>query len=650
MIFPKKMKLTDFSPVSPKTILLLKNKSIVFFLLTSMLSGTSVFSQNKQKLDSVIMEDVIIQGNRLQIPLSEQNRNVTVINAKTIKTMPVRSVEELLSFVAGIDIRRRGVMGTQADIGINGGTFEETLVLLNGVKIIDPQTGHNMLNIPVSLDAIERIEIVKGSAASVYGINAINGAVNIITKQPAKTGLHVHSFIASSFEKDSISDKLYTGGGLNLNASLTGKNSRHFLALSTVQSNGYRYNTSVNNKKIFYSNHFDFGENSLEMMGGYVNNEFGANAFYAAPVDKDAKEAVKTVIASVQGKLKITDWWDLKPGISYRYGSDHFILDKYNPGYYQNLHYTNVFEANLNNTFHTKIGVFGFGTTFRNAKINSNSLGEHTRNNFGLFGNYHFSPLQKTTINLGAYVNHNDTFGWNFMPSIDAGYQVNNQIRLYANAGTGMRIPSFTDLYYTGPVNVGNKDLKPEKAWQTAVGLKYHTNKFYATAEYFYRNTDDFIDWVKDSIDDPWQSRNYQRIKMEGVSLSADYQLISQKNWSDFGLQTGISYTYLSPKVETSNTNLYSHYALGNLKHQLAGRVFADFGKIFSFTLAGKYQKRISSTDYFLLDARLAATIADFQLYLDGSNLTNITYTEAAAAPMPGRWISLGVKWEWWKK
>lgn len=615
---------------------------ILFFAGTFFVS-TNTFAQQEYTLDSIV-----IQNRRIQIPFSEQNRAITILSQKIIESMPVQSVEELLSYVAGLDIRRRGVMGSQADISLNGGTFEQTLILLNGVKIIDPQTGHNMMNLPINLDAIERIEIIKGAAASVYGINAINGAINIVTRQPDKTGVNIHAYTGTSFEKDTLNNNLYVGYGLNVNASIASENSRHYLALTTVQSNGYRHNTAIDNKKIFYSNAFAFGRNKLKMMSGYVTNEFGANGFYAAPVDKESIETLKTVIASVQGKIWISDNWAFKPGVSYRYGSDHYVLNQHKPEVYQNRHYTNVFDINLNNSFYTQIGTFGLGMEFRRGTIASNSLGEHERNNLGFFGNYNYDAIPNTSINIGLYANYNESFGWELMPSIDLGYTLSDALRLYANAGTGMRIPSFTDLYYVGAVNVGNENLKPENAWQTSIGLKYHKKRFRASAEYFYRNTDDFIDWVKDELTDPWQSRNYYRVKMQGLSLSGDYRIFETPS-SGYGLLAGLSYTYLSPEVKKTNSDLLSHYALENLKHQLTGRLNMTFLGRFSVTLSGKYQKRISSEDYFLLAARLGATFNDFQVYIGGSNLTNIRYIEAGAVPMPGRWLSLGVKWQWWK-
>ena len=171
---------------------------------------TSSFAQVSRELtndtnDIMSLNEISVQGNRIQIPFSKQNRNVTIIDEAIIASLPVKSVNELLFYVGGVDVRQRGPWGTQADIRLDGGTFDQTLILLNGIKITDPQTGHNMMNLPVSLNTIQRIEVLKGAAARIYGINALNGAINIITKQPGQNGMEWNLYAGSSFKKDTIS-------------------------------------------------------------------------------------------------------------------------------------------------------------------------------------------------------------------------------------------------------------------------------------------------------------------------------------------------------------------------------------------------------------------------------------------------------------
>lgn len=630
------------------TISTLKFCRTLYLLTVLIFSANTSFGQiNSSPVQN--LDSVVIQNERLHIPYSKQNRDIVILSRAEIKATPAKSVNELLSYVAGIDVRQRGSMGAQADISINGGTADESLVLLNGMKLKDAQTGHNMMNIPINMNAIKRIEILKGSAADTYGVDAINGAINIITRQPEKSGVSTNIYTGTSFKTDSLSHHTYAGLGVEANASLTSEQTKHFLSVGTTQSNGYRHNTSIDTKKLFYRNHLDFKRTQLKVMGGYMTNTYGANGFYSAPKDEDAKEQVKTTLAAVDGTVNVSDRWTLKPSLNYRYSDDNYVLDKRHPETYQNTHYTNTFEAKLNNSFSTNSGAFGLGVAYRNSAIASNGLGHHSRHNLGIFTNYSLDFIPKTTINLGIYANYNNAYGWNWMPALDFGYQVSQALRLFANANTGLRLPTYTDLYYEGPTNNGNPDLTPEKSWQTSAGIKYHHGRFRTSVEYFYRQTHDFIDWVKAIPDDPWLSENYQRIKTQGLSLSANYYLFPKIQNQNFNLSTHWSYTYLHPKLTKHSSKKLSHYALENLKHQLSGKLTFHLFHHINLSFNGKYEKRLNYKDYFLLATRLSTDIKAFNIYIDADNLGNVQYTEAGAVPMPGRWITIGLKWEWWK-
>jgi iron complex outermembrane receptor protein len=340
------------------------------------------------------LTEITIQENRLQIPFAKQNRNISILDQSLIRTLPVKSVNELLSYVSGVDVRQRGPWGTQTDIGIDGGTFDQTLVLINGIKISDPQTGHNMMNIPLPLDAIDRIEVLRGPAARIYGVNALNGAINIITKKPQTTGVTANIYAGSNFKKDSADNKLYGGYGVQLSASIADENVQHYLALSREQASGYRYNTPFNNNKIFYQNNADLGEKvSLQFLGGFVYNDFGANGFYSAPADKDSKETVQTGLLGLGATITVNPYWTFKPRVSYRYNHDDYIFIREKPEVYHNRHETHVIDGELNNTFTTDIGDFGLGLELRNERINSSNLGNRERSNYE-FADQHWRLCQ----------------------------------------------------------------------------------------------------------------------------------------------------------------------------------------------------------------------------------------------------------------
>src|SRR5699024_4602395 len=160
------------------------------------------------------LKEVVIQGNRIQVPFNQSARDIQVITQQQIEALPAKSLNEVLSYIGGVDIRQRGPFGTQTDISIDGGTSEQTLVLINGVKMIDAQTAHNMMNIPVPLTAIERIEVLRGAAARVYGINSLTGAINIVTKKEKHSSVTAQLQGGSSFKNKEEGDGsgIYGGG------------------------------------------------------------------------------------------------------------------------------------------------------------------------------------------------------------------------------------------------------------------------------------------------------------------------------------------------------------------------------------------------------------------------------------------------------
>ncbi|TKC09462.1 TonB-dependent receptor plug domain-containing protein [Pedobacter frigoris] len=617
-------------------------------LTLSMLIFGGVFAvqaqQGDQKDTVKKLNEVIVKENRLQLPFSKQNRNIWIIDREKIKSLPARSVSELLSYISGVDVRQRGPGGLQADISIDGGTFDQSLVLINGIKVSDPQTGHNMMNLPIAIDDIDHIEVLRGSASRVYGINALTGAINIVTKTAQQTGVSAHVFAGSSF-KDNVSGDTYYNYGVRAGGTLVLNGSSHSLSAGQEAGNGYRYNTAFNNQKVYYQGKYVVGKTDvIDVLGGYTHNNFGANGFYSSPGDKESEETVKTVLASISYTTKLAENWTIVPRISYRNNVDDYLYIKQTPDKFHNHHQTNVFDAELSNTIQTSIGAFGLGLEARTERINSTNLGKRNRNNAGVFAEFKFEPIARLLVNVGAYTNYNSDYGWQAFPGMDAGYNFYGNWRVFANVGTGQRLPTYTDLYYKGPTNIGNDQLKPEKSKYAEGGLKYNDEHLALNASYFVRRIDNFIDWVKEIQTNPWQPQNFSQVNTKGFTLSGDYMLkIDGAALS--GLRLGASYTNLDPSFKkTLPTAVFSRYALESLRNQLSTTVSADLYKLVSLTVTTRYSERINYKDYMTMDARLAFNQRQYSIYAEGSNLFDVQYIEAGAVPMPGSWFTLGVK------
>ena len=617
-------------------------KKIYFSIFCVALTG-NLFAQN-QKDTVITMKDVVINENRFNTPISKQNRNVYVIDNVTIAKLPGKTLQEVLQYANGIDIRQRGAFGGQADISVDGGSFEQTVLLLNGTKIIDMQTAHNMLNLPIPVEAIERIEIVRGPAARIYGINSLTGAINIVTKKPTSSGVLVSTYAGSNFEKNTDGNgNIFMGGGVQAGGVLSKKNHQHSIFGSYDKGNGYRFNTGFENNKLLYQGNFQLDElNTIDALFGYVKSGFGANGFYASPGDRNSDEHVQTTLASIQSKHQISSKWTLMPRLSYRYNFDdyrYFGPTNLNAG--RSRHYSNSFSAELNTSYKIAKGEFGFGAEARKDDINSTSIGERDRDNLGIYAQYRTQLLEKLNVNIGTYLNYNSDYKWQIYPGLDASYEIASGVKLVTNIGTSQRIPSFTDLYLNQrPGNIGNENLSPENALQAELGLKIDKGNFNFNANYFYRTIDKFIDWTRSVTTDPWQSNNIGDLQTNGINFRANYNFaVAEKS----KININLGYSYLDSEFKNINSQLAFKYLISSLKHQVTNTVDFRYSN-FSVLLATRFNERMQGPSYWINDVRLSQSVDKFTFFLDAQNIFDTTYNEIGAIPLPSRWMSLGVK------
>lgn len=607
-------------------------------------------SENPLRKDSI--SEIVITENRFQIPFGKRNKNIEIITAQDIAQMPVKSINEVLAFVNGVDVRQRGSFGTQADISIDGGTFEQALILLNGVKISDPQTGHHTMNIPVALDAIERIEVLRGPMARVYGVNALTGAINIVTKSFVKNSVSVHLQSGSSFENKEEGDGSgkYWGGAGQVVAQLGTTAFQNLISLSSQKSNGQRYNSATEDIRAYYQGAFQVNEsNSLDWSLGYIANEFGANGYYAAPGDKESYELVNTFTTHISSKHYFGDKFYINPRISNRYNTDDYRYFRYDLTKARSEHANNALSFELNSRLMTSIGDFGFGLELRDEDIKSSNLGNHNRENFGSYFEYRTELLSKLTFHIGAYSNYNSKYGWEIYPGLDVGYQFLANWKFNLNVGKSQRIPSFTDLYLKQPANIGNPDLKSEYAWQYEGSLQGNIGETKLELRYFYRDINDFVDWAKNTgnIDDPneiskipYQPFNLGNNKMHGASasLSRIYNLGQQKR-----LRYSFGYNFLSPEELSYAESIVSKYVLESLKHQALLRIVYHTPN-WEFSTGNRWIKREMNDPYFISDVRLGYQLKQWYIYSDITNVANASYKESGAVLMPKRWFTLGLR------
>lgn len=604
-------KLTENKPE-----IMIKKAGSIFFL------GTLFFVQAQEKQTDI--ETIEVQGKLFSTPYKSANQNITIITREDIVNSPAKSIDEILQQVPGMDIRRRGANGVQSDIGFRGSSFEQVLLLLNGIRMNDSQTGHNSMNLPVDLDDVERIEVVKGPAARRFGQNAYAGVINVITKtNPGKR-------VKISAEAGDFGNY-----GLGLNAQLGNEKFSNSLQANSASSQGYIYNTDYEIRNVFYQSKLNIKDGDLRLQAGFSEKKFGANGFYASKSATEQYEETQASVVSIAHQQKFGNL-KLNSNVYWRRGQDMYLFNRAKPEIYRNMHIGNNAGGEVNSTYEWGLGTTGLGVELRKEFLVSNNLGNRNRFVSQVFFEHHFSLLdKKLNISPGISWANYSKEGNFFYPGLDVGYSFNQNNKIYGNIAKVHRVPTFTDLYYTSKTERGNQELQPENAVYSEIGYQYQTRNILVKASGFLRDTHNAIDWTKINESDAfWSAQNIGDTTIKGIEAEVNHRL---NDW----LKYTIGYTYLDNKINQPSTFL-ARYALDNLRHQFIAKLETSFLKNFTNEVVYRYNERLNNGSYNLIDEKLSFVKKDFSVYVLINNLTNTSYTETFGVQMPQRWFHLG--------
>ncbi|MBN8650728.1 MAG: TonB-dependent receptor [Cytophagales bacterium] len=594
------------------------------YLIPLLLFSTVALSQQ----DSTrLLQQVVIQTNRIQTGFDETAASVIVISAADLKQAPAISVSDLLHYVAGVDIRQRGAHGVQADAGIRGSTFDQVLILINGIKISDAQTGHHSLNLPIDIDNIERIEVLKGPAARIFGQNAFAGAINIITKNPDKAFIKLQAIGGGKGL-----------GGFRISAAQTSDKVKHYLSASRDFSDGYQYNTAYTINNFFYQSQVNTSVGKLSVLAGYTDRAFGANGFYASPAFTDQYETIQTSLAAVTLQTQPSEKLSIQHRVYWRRNFDDYIFNRFNPSAYRNLHLNNTVGYEANATLKHNHGSTGLGLDVNQLWLRSTNLGDRERTVATLFAEHRIELLNKRLhFTPGIQLNYYSDFGTNLFPGVDAGFTLTQHVAVFGNMGYTYRVPTYTDLYYSDPANLGNPELQPEYAISYEGGIKLiQSKKFQGQASYFVRDGKRIIDWTKEQSTDPWRPDNLIGVNMQGIDMN-----VSWKAARFIAISGG--YTFID--ADKASDLGFSRYAFENLKHQVQGGITLHYFKTISHSINYRYCDRANLPDYHLVDTRLMWQGKTFGAFADLTNIFDVTYKETNLVTMPGRWFKVGVSY-----
>lgn len=599
------------------------------FYLASLLMFTIVMNaqENDQKTDT--LKEVVISSSRIDLPFKENSRTIQIVTAEDIKKLGVTNVADALQQIAGIDVRRQGVNGMQSDLYIRGGSFDQTLLLIDGIKVDDAQTGHHTMNLALPIEVIKRIEVIKGPAARIFGQNAFTGAINIVTKD---------------VEDNSLVAKVQGGSFDQFIAEVTGtvslKESSHIVHFSKNFSEGYRHNSDFDNTNYVLKSQFNKNKLPIELLTSYSERKFGANGFYGIPSATEQYEETQASLIGFSTIIKNGNW-TFKPRVYWRRNQDLYLYIRSNPSAYRNMHITNKVAAELNGSYQSNVGITGFGVEFSKYYISSNRLGDNQREIATLFLEHRFQFFNNILdVTPGISASYFSDFDNQFFPGLDVGVKISDKFRAYGNIGTSYRVPTYTNLYYTSPTTISNPDLNTEEAFSQEVGFKYISNRFNLSVAAFNRDADNLIDYVRENTTDAWQAQNIQSVNTKGYETQVDYLFTINK----LPQKIQLGYSYLDNDVKTSEAN-FSQYSINSMKHQFTSSLQFNIFKGFNTTFAYRYVERTAGMSYNVYDVNVSYRIKAFELSMFANNIFNAEYIESGMIPMPKGNVLFGMKY-----
>lgn len=609
----------------------------------------------------VEMENVIITATQAEQLQKESGRNIMSVKGKLFEALPVHSIDDLLRYLPGIEVQQRGPQGSQSDIVIRGGTFQQVLIIIDGVKLNDPLTGHFNSYIPINPAEIERIEILKGSASAIYGSEAVGGVINIITK----------TFYHKQAEKiNQYKGKIVVGeyGLLNGDAYFSHTNKNKIITAGIISNNadgqplrgtdGFFHLSTYN---IAFSQQFKKNW-KLSVRTAVDFRKFNAQNYY-------------TTFASDTAHEKVDSWWNqLNLSKKLKKGSFNFdvaykkLRDQYwfRPSSIPNDNKTNLFISQFYYTAPlNKTNSYTTGVQLSKKQINSNDRGNHSILHGALYMIFRHNLFNNFHLNESVRLDWDENYGLVLVPQINAAWTL-SKVTLRTSAGKSFRDADFTERYnnYNKTLvtsgRIGNPDLNPEQSWNAEAGIDYKATKHLKlSATYFYRNHRDLIDWANTSYADmprktnlvPTGSyalaKNVEKVLTTGFELDLFYNKQINTHAAFFA-STGV--TWLRSK---NNDPVPSFYISSHARFLTN---FAATYQVKAFTIGATaiYKERnvqkaaainmeITPT-YFILNSKIGYRLPkNFgKLFAAIDNLFNTQYSDLLGSKMPGRWISGG--------
>ncbi|HSK19627.1 MAG TPA: TonB-dependent receptor [Longimicrobiales bacterium] len=561
-------------------------------------------------------------GSRLVAGAAAATRSLDVFDRAAIEALPAGSVADVIARALGADLRARSP--AQADVSIRGGSFEQILVLVDGVPVNDRQTGHFHLDVAVPLDAVERVEVLRGPASAIYGSSAVGGVVNIVTRRGVselRGRVQGGTFGSYALAGDAAHSRGATA--VRIDAELDA-------------SDGHRDGTDHRTRQARASLSTPLGSGVLNTAAAYAARDFGASQFYA-PFDSYEETRTATLAAAWRSQPRTVA---IEPRVSFRQHEDDFILRRDDPSFYRNVHTTRETAAEIVTRWQARTGLsLAGGGEASHSRIESSSLGDRDEHQIAAFAEAALGDASGGLLTLGVRLDRHSAFGTFVSSSAAAGYRLSPAFRLRASAGSGFRAPSWTDRYYEDPANIGSPDLEPERFWTAEIGTEITAGAAVLDLAGFVRTARDLIDWGRPRAGggtEPWRTLNVTEASFRGLEATGRV--------AAGGIITLTARASLLSFEATQNDGFESKYALQPLTRSASLELALPVTAHGRLAIGGSASRRADGTSWETLDARASARVRRVELFADATNLLDASWPDVSAQPAAGRAFSIGMR------
>lgn len=616
--------------------------------------------KEQQSSKEVQLEEVTVTSSRIAIPIAQTPKLVTIITKEEIKKAPVNSILELLAYSANIDVLQRGPHGAQADISLRGGSFDQTAVLLNGVNVSNAQTGHYSFDLPVNLSDIERIEVLHGPSALIYGSSAFSGGVNIITKKDVAE----KAFI-------SIGMGMHNLRSMQVRGALKTGIASHSLSVGHSSSSGYVANTDFDIYNLLWQTRFHLkGNNKIDVQLGYNDKNYGANSFYTPAFPKQY-EYTSTYLGSIKGEFGTT--LKLIPIVYWSRHLDQYDLIK-DSVYGRNYHRGDTYGANLILQYKSKLGITNLGGEIRQEDMLSSKLGKEMAKPHGRYKAYddrtntsvtldHTVKVDRMVFSAGILMNHNSFLDGNyeFYPSASASYRPWECFTVASSWSKSTRMPTFTELYYNTETHVANENLLPEKSESVDLSLKYCNSFMEANVTGFLLWGKNMIDWVQEDINSKPASTNITKIDTRGIESNVKFSLPPLYSGLTQRTALALAYTRMWQDHNTGQLISESKNKLNYLRDKFTAQLSHGICRGLSANWFFRYQhrmgrytkyennvdtkKQVPYPSFSTLDLKIDYRYENLMLNVSLNNLCDKRYVDLGNIGQPGFWLSGGISY-----